>query len=125
MLVEGADGAIITEGNLVYRALEVCDRLKQAGKSFAVVNARFLKPLDKELLLDLAKKYKVIYTLEDNVISGGFGSSILELFSCNGIEADVKIIGFDDSFIPHGEKEELYSLKSIDCESIFNRIMKE
>jgi 1-deoxy-D-xylulose-5-phosphate synthase len=125
VLIEGADGVIIAEGNLVYRALEVCERLKQSGKNFTVVNARFLKPLDEKLLLDLAKKHKVIYTMEDNVISGGFGSSILELYSHNKIEVGVHVLGFDDSFIPQGEKEELYSLKNIDCESIFKTIMKE
>ena len=124
VLIEGTDGVIIAEGNLVYRALEVCERLKQEGKNFTVVNARFLKPLDDKLLLELAKKHKVIYTLEDNVISGGFGSSILELYSQNKVEVNVSVLGFDDSFIPHGEKEELYSLKNIDCESIFNTIMK-
>ncbi|HYF82847.1 MAG TPA: 1-deoxy-D-xylulose-5-phosphate synthase [Clostridia bacterium] len=124
VLIDGTDGVIIAEGNLVYRALEVCERLKQEGKSFTVVNARFLKPLDEKLLLELAKKYKAIYTLEDNVISGGFGSSILELYSQNKVEVNVTVLGFDDSFIPHGEKEELYSLKNIDCESIFNTIMK-
>ncbi len=125
VLVEGADGAIIAEGNLVYRALEVCERLKQAGKNYTVINARFIKPLDEKLLLELSKRYRVIYTMEDNIISGGFGSSILELYSRNRIEADVRVLGFDDCFIPHGEKEELYSLKNIDCESIFNTIMKE
>ncbi|MHB1391757.1 MAG: 1-deoxy-D-xylulose-5-phosphate synthase [Clostridia bacterium] len=124
VLVEGADGVIITEGNLVYRALEVYERLKQAGRSFTVINARFLKPLDEKMLLKLAKKHKIIYTLEDNIISGGFGSSILELYSQNKTEVDVRLLGFDDSFIPHGETEELYSLKNVDCESIFNTIMK-
>ncbi len=124
VLAEGADGVIIAEGNLVYRALEVYERLKQDGKSFTIINARFLKPLDEKLLLELAKKHKIIYTLEDNVISGGFGSSILELYSHNKTEVDVRLLGFDDSFIPHGETEELYTLKNIDCESIFNTIMK-
>lgn len=125
VLTEGPDGVIIAEGNMVYRALEVYERLKQMGKSFTIVNARFVKPLDERLLLELGRKYKKVYTLEDNVISGGFGSSILELYSSNGIEADVKAIGFDDSFIPHGEKEELFSLKGLDCEGIIDTIMKE
>jgi 1-deoxy-D-xylulose-5-phosphate synthase len=125
LLADGADGVIIAEGNTISRALAVCERLRQAGKNFTVVNARFIKPLDKDLLIKLSKKHKVIYTMEDNVISGGFGSSILEFFSCNKIDADIRIIGYDDCFIPHGEKEELYSLKNVDSESIFNTIMKE
>ncbi|MDD4504390.1 MAG: transketolase C-terminal domain-containing protein, partial [Clostridiaceae bacterium] len=76
-------------------------------------------------LIKLSKKHKVIYTLEDNVISGGFGSSILELLSRQNVDVNVRIFGYDDSFIPHGEKEELYSLKNMDTESIFKTIMKE
>ena len=125
VLTEGEDGVIISEGNMVSTALEVCEKLKKAGRNFTLVNARFIKPLDEELLVGLSKKHKLIYTLEDNVVSGGFGSSILELLSRLRADVDVRIIGFDDSFIPHGEKEELYSLKKIDSESVFNTIMKE
>ncbi len=125
VLMTGEDGVIISEGNMVYRALKVCEKLKKAGKNFTLVNARFIKPLDEKLLLELSEKHKIIYTIEDNVISGGFGSSILELYSQKKLDVDVRMIGFDDSFIPHGEKEELYSLKNMDCESILNRIMKE
>lgn len=125
VLIEGEDGVIISEGSMFFRALEVCEKLKQAGRNFTLVNARFIKPLDEELLAGLSKKHKVIYTLEDNIISGGFGSSILELFSRKNADVKVRIIGYDDSFIPHGEKEELYSLKNMDTESIFNTIMKE
>ncbi len=125
VLTEGEDGVIISEGNMVSIALEVCEKLKKAGRNFTLVNARFIKPLDEELLVGLSKKHKLIYTLEDNVVSGGFGSSILELLSRLRADVDDRIIGFDDSFIPHGEKEELYSLKKIDSESVFNTIMKE
>jgi 1-deoxy-D-xylulose-5-phosphate synthase len=125
VLIDGEDGVIIAEGNMVSIALEVCKRLSAAGKNFTLVNARFIKPLDGEMLSALAKKHKVIYTMEDNVVSGGFGSSILEFYSCRKADVDVRVIGYDDSFIPHGEQEELYSLKEIDSESIFNRIMKE
>lgn len=124
VLMEGEDGVIIAEGNMFFRALEVCERLKNAEKNFTLINARFIKPLDEKLLLELSKKFKIIYTIEDNIISGGFGSSIIELFSRSRADVDVRIIGYDDSFIPHGEKEELYSLKKMDCESIFNTIMK-
>lgn len=125
MLMEGEDGVIIAEGSMVYIALGVCEKLKQAGKNFTLINTRFIKPLDEELFIELSKKHRIIYTIEDNVIAGGLGSSILELYSQWKTDVDVRIIGFDDSYIPHGEKEELYSLKNMDCESIFNKIMKE
>jgi 1-deoxy-D-xylulose-5-phosphate synthase len=63
--------------------------------------------------------------MEDNVRRGGFGSSILEFVNRQKANANVRIIGYDDSFIPHGEKEELLSIKNMDSESIFNTIMKE
>lgn len=125
VITEGDDGVIIAEGNMVAIALEVCEKLKKAGRSFTLVNARFIKPLDEELIIRLSKKHKLIYTIEDNVVSGGFGSSILEFLSRVEADTDVRIIGYDDSFIPHGEKEELYSLKKIDSESVFKTIMKE
>ncbi|HYE84190.1 MAG TPA: 1-deoxy-D-xylulose-5-phosphate synthase [Clostridia bacterium] len=124
-IFEGKDGVIISEGNMVFRALEVYEKLRQAGRSFTVINARFLKPLDEKLLLELTRKFEIIYTIEDNMISGGFGSSVLELLSREKADTDVKIIGYEDSFIPHGEKEELYTLKKLDSDSIFNIIMKE
>ncbi len=125
ILENGEDGVIISEGNMVFRAMEVCERLKKEGRRFTVVNARFMKPLDEKLILELSERFNTIYTLEDNVISGGFGSSILELLSLHKSDTDVRIIGYDDSFIPHGEKEELYILKKLDTESIFNIITKE
>ena len=124
IITEGKDGVIIAEGNMFFKAFEVCKRLEKSGKNFTLINARFIKPLDEELLAELSKRHEVIYTIEDNVCSGGFGSSILEFFSLKKLSVDIRIIGYDDSFIPHGEKEELYSLKKMDSESIFNRIMK-
>lgn len=125
VLDEGNDGVIIAEGNMVSSALEVISKLRNSGKSFKVVNARFIKPLDEEMLLSLAKQYKVIYTMEDNMRSGGFGSGILEFYNRNNINANVRIFAYDDAFIPQGEKEELYRLTGIDSNTIYNSIMKE
>lgn len=125
LIQEGEDGVIISEGNMFSIALEVCSRLKKANKNYTLINARFLKPLDEKILLSLSERFDRLYTLEDNVVSGGFGSSILEFYSRNGIKMDVRLLGYDDSFIPHGEKEELYLLKNMDSESIFEKIMKE
>lgn len=125
VLEEGRDGAIIAEGNMVSLALNVGRRLRESGKSFRIVNARFIKPLDEEMLVDLAKRYKNIYTIEDNIRSGGFGSGILEFYNKNNISAHVKIFAYDDAFIPQGEKEELYKLTGMDEDTVFNTIMKE
>ncbi|MGE5631935.1 MAG: 1-deoxy-D-xylulose-5-phosphate synthase [Caulobacteraceae bacterium] len=125
VLAEGNDGVIIAEGNMASTALEVGNKLKLSGKNFKVVNARFLKPMDEALLFEIAKQYKVIYTIEDNVKAGGFGSGILEFYSSNNINVDVKIFAYDDSFIPHGEVKELHRLKGIDADTVYNMIMKE
>ncbi|HWR62474.1 MAG TPA: 1-deoxy-D-xylulose-5-phosphate synthase [Clostridia bacterium] len=125
LILEGKDGVIISEGNMLSKALEVCGRLKREGREFTLINARFVKPLDEKLLLQLSEKFGRIYTLEDNVVSGGFGSSILEFYSRNGIDVEVRLLGYDDSFIPHGEKEELYLLKKLDSGSIYDKIMEE
>lgn len=124
VLLKGEDGVIISEGNMVSKALEVCSKLKEEGRFFTLINARFIKPLDEELLAELSEKFETIYTMEDNIISGGFGSSILEFISRRNSKVNVKIFGYDDNFIPHGEKEELYLLKKMDTNSIVNSIMK-
>lgn len=125
VLLEGDAGAIIAEGSMVQKGLEVCEMLKKEGKEFTLINARFIKPLDEELLLKLSKKFKRIHTIEDNIKSGGFGSSILEFYSKNDVDVSVNIIGYDDRFIPHGEKEELYKLEKMDNESIYKVVVKE
>ncbi|MBC7362896.1 MAG: 1-deoxy-D-xylulose-5-phosphate synthase, partial [Candidatus Aminicenantes bacterium] len=78
LLKEGRD-LIIAYGNMVYPALEVARKLEAKGISLAVVNARFARPLDEKLIVGLAKEARVIFTLEEGVLDGGFGSAVREL----------------------------------------------
>jgi 1-deoxy-D-xylulose-5-phosphate synthase len=84
-----------------------------------VVNARFIKPLDEDLLLESAARTGRLVTVEENVLSGGFGAAVLELLERNGVR-DVKVrrVGLPDEFVPHGKQELLRSLYHLDAEGI-------
>jgi 1-deoxy-D-xylulose-5-phosphate synthase len=88
-----------------------------------VVNARFIKPLDKETLINQADSHQSIVTLEDNVLMGGFGSSILEIFEQNNITIPVKRFGWPDRFVEHGNSvNELRSKVGLDRKSLIQSI---
>ncbi|HZX44064.1 MAG TPA: 1-deoxy-D-xylulose-5-phosphate synthase [Candidatus Nanoarchaeia archaeon] len=105
VLREGDDVLILCAGPLCYDALKAADENRRV--SCCVVNSRFLKPLDEELIVSLARRIGKVITIEENSIEGGFGSSVLELFEKNKVKADVKRIGIPDRFIEHGSQEEL------------------
>ncbi len=120
VLVEGDDIAIIAIGNTVYPSLEASDLLKKEGYNPTVINARFIKPLDNERIISLSKGCKKILTVEENVIAGGFGSSVLECLSMAGItDVMVKIIGINDRFVEHGSQKILRSLNGLDAQGIY------
>lgn len=104
---DGKDGVIVGVGPLLYDALKVAEDLKHEGLDIAVVNARFVKPLDADLLEGLAHRFSHIITLEENVVSGGFGSAVAELYALKGLSPKIKMLGFGDHFIEHGSPAEL------------------
>jgi len=94
---------VICIGHVVQPALKAADELIGEGRRVAVVNARFVKPLDEELICNLARRCKKLVTVEENVVQGGFGSAILELLQREGIwDVPVQIVGVPDEFIHHG-----------------------
>jgi 1-deoxy-D-xylulose-5-phosphate synthase len=99
---DGADLAVIGIGAGVEIALNAADLLREKGIAATVVNARFCKPLDEELILAVARRCKRIATVEDNVVCGGFGSAVLELLVRDGVNKPVKLFGLPDQFIEHG-----------------------
>jgi 1-deoxy-D-xylulose-5-phosphate synthase len=108
LLVEGADLTIVAIGSTVYPALEAAELLRERGIFASVVNARFVKPLDRELILAEAAKTGVLVTVEENALMGGFGSAVLELLSDEGqSQIRVKRIGIPDSFIEQGSQAQL------------------
>jgi 1-deoxy-D-xylulose-5-phosphate synthase len=125
ILIEGTDAAIIAEGRMVRIAYNACKLLLEKGISLTLVNARFIKPLDEELLLSTAKKHHIIFTLEDGVFTGGMGSSILEFYNKNKVDTNINIFAYDDKFITQGEIEELHKIHEMDAESIAAKIEKK
>ncbi|HEY2988440.1 MAG TPA: 1-deoxy-D-xylulose-5-phosphate synthase [Candidatus Binatia bacterium] len=115
LLRQGKDIALIAVGNTVMPALKAAQDLAPLGIDAAVVNARFVKPLDRDLLADLLARIPRAIVVEDNVIQGGFGSAVLELLADEGIAGvNVRRLGVPDRFIPHGTQDELRKICGID-----------
>jgi 1-deoxy-D-xylulose-5-phosphate synthase len=123
LLRDGADAAILAVGTMVYPALEAAELLAGEGLNLAVANMRFIKPLDRELILALADKTGRLVTVEENVLQGGFGSAVLELLEEAG-RSDVAVtrIGFPDAFVEQGEQWELRARYGLDAAGIAARI---
>jgi len=120
----GEDVAILAIGNMVAPALEAAQELASNGIETTVVNARFAKPLDSELITSLAKRIKRIVTVEENVLSGGFSSSVANLLQESGIiDAQVKSIGIPDEFIEQGTQALLRSKYGLDAKGIAEQVL--
>lgn len=120
ILMEGEEPLILTIGPIAYKILEIARELKDVNPT--VVDAKFVKPLDKETILKLAEKKKKIITVEENTIRGGFGSAVLELFNNFSMQREVLRIGIPDRFIEHGEKTKLLESIGMDKNSLKDRI---
>ncbi|MEK6698152.1 MAG: 1-deoxy-D-xylulose-5-phosphate synthase [Nitrospirota bacterium] len=120
VLREGSDLVILAVGTMVHPSLEAADRLKAEGISAAVVNARFVKPLDEELILQAARKTGRVVTVEEHALAGGFGSAVLECLESNGL-AGIKAhrIGLPDAFIEHGSQKILRQKYGLDADGIY------
>jgi len=120
---EGKDVAVIAIGSTVYPSLEAAQRLAEENIQATVVNSRFVKPLDKTLLCEIASSFRKIITVEENVLMGGFGSAVLELFEEAGISGvTVKRLGIVDEFVEHGTQAQLRKKHGIDGEGIANAV---
>ncbi len=119
VLQGGKDLLILGIGSAVKAAVEAAAQLREEGIQSTVVNARFVKPLDRELILDLATTVRRVITVEENALQGGFGSAVLELFEEAGLTGlQVKRLGVGDSFVEHGAPEILRRKLGIDAEGI-------
>jgi 1-deoxy-D-xylulose-5-phosphate synthase len=122
---EGKDGCVLAIGSTVLTTFEACESLAREGINLCVINARFLKPLDKKLLLHLAKRFNRFLTIEENVLSGGFGSAIMEFFQSQGLRVSIKIIGLDDKFIGQGKREELLKTQGLSSHELIDILRLE
>jgi len=124
LLSDGTDVAVLAIGSTVYPAVAASEKLAKAGISVAVVNARFVKPLDRQLLLDLSRSFKHILTVEENAVMGGFGSAVLECFEENGVRnLRIKRLGVRDEFAQHATQAELRDLYGIDEQGIVAAVL--
>ncbi len=119
---ENEQVAIFALGALVPMGLEIARKLEGEGVSSAVINARFAKPIDSEMLEFYARSVDVIVTLEDHVLNGGFGSAVLEELNRLGIATPVVRVGWPDQFIEHGKVEALRSRYGISAEAALERL---
>ncbi|MCX8011580.1 MAG: 1-deoxy-D-xylulose-5-phosphate synthase, partial [Desulfobacterota bacterium] len=120
VLCSGSDLAIFALGNTVYPSFAAATLLKKEGISATVVNSRFVKPADQELIAILAQKIGSLLTVEENVLAGGFGSAVLEILEQNNISGvKIKRIGIPDCFIEHGSPEILRKKYHLDEQGIF------
>ena len=119
----GTDVTIIAVGSFLGRALKTAALLEAEGVSCEVINPRFIKPMDVKLLKQSIGKTGRVVVMEDGIVSGGFGSSVLELISQESIPARTLLLGLPDEVIPHGSRELIYRKYGLDPHSIKNRIL--
>lgn len=120
----GGDVAIIAYGAMVYPALEAARNLAKDGIDATVINARFVKPLDSELILDIVASSRLIVTVEDAYLAGGFGSAVLELLEENGVSDKIKVVrmGVSDNIVTHGDPKLLLAQYGLDLNGIYARV---
>lgn len=121
---EGSQIALLAVGNMVKIAEEVADRLQERGVSATLVNMRFVKPFDRDLLKKLAENHPVFVTMEENVESGGFGQQVLAFCGEAGLDVSVCIAAVPDCFIGHGSVDWQRKQTGLDADSILERIDK-
>ncbi|WP_419743666.1 1-deoxy-D-xylulose-5-phosphate synthase [Macrococcoides bohemicum] len=121
-LHDGEDVAVLSFGPTLQLIEEVRDELLKEGINIEVVNARFIKPLDTDYLDKIAKENKAIITVEESMLSGGFGSLIVNYFNDRHQHIDIKRIGIDDEYIEHGDVELLLNDIGISKANIINEI---
>ena len=125
VLYEEEDIALVAVGSMVKTAKEVRERLKEAGYSCTLVNARFVKPLDQELLLSLPAKHRLIVTMEENVASGGFGEHVVQLLNQSDSRHRILNIALPDEYVEHGNVDILRKETGIDADSVVSKVMTE
>lgn len=123
VLREGKELCFWAIGSMVQSAVQAADKLKEQGIDAGVVNMRFAKPLDKELLIEHAKRYGKIVTLEEGVLAGGVGSEVLEILDDAGLlqQCVVLRLGIPDEFVTHGDKKLLFRDLGLDTDAIVQK----
>lgn len=123
VIYDESEIALVAVGSMVKTAKEVRSRLRDTGYSCSLVNARFVKPYDSELLLELQKEHRLVVTLEENVKSGGYGEAVLDYFNQIGSSVKVLNITLPDDYVEHGNVDVLKQEVGIDADSVEKKIL--
>lgn len=124
-IFKGTDVAILALGSMVKTAETVCGILKEHGITATLINARFAKPLDGEVIKSLTAYHHTIVTMEENVKSAGFGEHVAEYLEDNGIDLKLINISIPDAYVEHGNVDKLKEMLKIDALSVADRIINE
>ena len=126
VLRQGSDVAIVGYGSMVQPAVEAAGRLEANEIDATVVNARFVKPLDEELIVSLAREHRLIVTVEEAYLAGGFGSAVMELLEERGLLDKVKVVrlGVPDEIVPHGDPKKLLAGYGLDADGIERKVLE-
>ena len=123
LIRDGRDAAIIAIGTMVAPSIDAAERLSKEGISVAVINARFIKPLDEDMILSAAKKTGRIVTVEEHALMGGFGSAVLECLDAHGVTGiKTHRIGLPDTYIEHGTQAVLRQKYGLDADGIYRSV---
>lgn len=125
ILEKGNDIAILAVGNMAEEAQKVCDRLKGQGITPTLVNVRFVKPFDRELFAVLGESHRLICTMEENIIYGGFGQMVGSYLKEINAPAEFLPVAIEDRFVEHGSIADLRRLLKIDSESVAVRLLEQ
>ena len=125
VLYEEEDIAVIFVGHMAELADQVRKELKKTGYSCSLVNARFVKPLDTGLLEELAKDHSLFVTIEENVLTGGFGAQVMEYVSRASLGVHVRNIGITDDYVEHGNVELLRKEVGLDCDAVVKQVVTD
>lgn len=124
ILEKGKEIAILAVGNMVRTAVQVTENLRNCGYEPTLVNMRFVKPLDMDLLEILREDHSLIVTMEENVKSGGFGEQVMTYYGSRLHSPAVRIVAIEDQFVPHGRVEDLMHQQQMDSASVTERILR-
>lgn len=125
VIYEGSEIALFAVGSMVETAEKVRDLLGERGYEVTLVNARFVKPIDEDLLLKISESHRLIVTMEENVVSGGYGEHVTEFAAVSDLRAEILCVAIPDEFVPHGAPSILREKLGLDPESIVGRIMNK
>lgn len=120
----GSKTCVIATGKMVQHAVYVKEMLYEQGINPTIINAVFIKPIDKKLIKEISDRGYNILTIEDNVLKGGLGCAVKDYLMEIGYKGRIKSLGYDDEFIPQGKVDTLYKTYKLDCESIRKSILE-